>query len=104
MRNKIKHKHYNVWRNIVDSVNRKTHKQYDTNKSRGITICKRWLTFENWLNDMGDAPSGLHYFKRKNNRGHYVPENCYWGEYFKDGVKDKPIKKMNEDDMLKDLW
>lgn len=44
----------------------------------GITVCERWLTFENFLEDMGPKPSGTEIERRDNNLG-YHKDNCYWG-------------------------
>ena len=49
-----------------------THKYYG---GRGITVCDRWLEFENFLADMGECPDGL-FLNRIDDSHGYEPGNC----------------------------
>ena len=45
--------------------------------ARGITVCRRWQKFTNFLSDMGERPQGKT-LERRNGRGNYNPQNCKW--------------------------
>lgn len=69
-----------AWRSWVamrrrcDGSNRPDFKHYG---GRGIAVCERWASFENFLTDMGQPPPGTS-LDRINNDGNYEPGNCRW--------------------------
>ncbi len=71
-------KTYNSWRHMIQRCADLNHKFYHNYGGRGITVCKKWLKFENFLEDMGEPPSAKHSIDRINNNGNYCKSNCRW--------------------------
>lgn len=69
----------NAWHAMVNRCHNPNHPSYlrYSRETGHISVCDRWMVFENFLSDMGYAPKGLS-IERVNNEGDYEPSNCRW--------------------------
>lgn len=70
-------KTYYSWVEMKRRCLNKTRWEYLRYGARGITVCKRWLKFANFLEDMGIKPDGTTLDRLDGTRGYYK-ENCRW--------------------------
>lgn len=68
---------YKAWAGMLTRCRNENQAGYKDYGGRGITVCKRWLKFENFKSDMGECPTG-HQLDREDNSKGYTPSNCRW--------------------------
>jgi len=71
-------KTYNSWRSMLERCRLRGSKSYADYGGRGVQVCDRWLSFENFLADMGERPPGKTLDRYPDNDGNYEPGNCRW--------------------------
>lgn len=76
---KTKTRAYSTWQNMLNRCRNENVRSYKNYGGRGITVCERWHTFENFIDDMG-YPSKDQSIERKNVSLGYFKENCVWAD------------------------
>lgn len=68
---------YQAWQSMMSRCRYPSRDTQNKYVNRGITVCDRWLSFENFLADMGIRPDGMTLDRKENDAG-YAPGNCRW--------------------------
>jgi len=74
-----KTKENKLWFSIKQRCYNPNNISYKDYGGKGITVCDRWLnSYEDFLSDIGRAPTPNHSIDRINVFGNYEPGNCKW--------------------------
>jgi hypothetical protein len=72
-------KEFTAWQNMRRRCYVETNDFFHRYGARGITVCERWRnSFDNFLSDVGCAPSPKYTLGRIENEGNYEPGNVEW--------------------------
>jgi hypothetical protein len=66
---------YSVWDGMMQRCTNPNHQSFKYYQKRGI--CERWMTFENFVADMGPGKVGWTIHRIDNDKGYFL-ENCVW--------------------------
>ena len=69
---------YRTWHSMINRCTNKNSSIYSRYGAQGISVCERWMRFENFLADMGERPDGHSIDRYPDNEGNYGPGNCRW--------------------------
>jgi hypothetical protein len=79
---------YTAWASMISRCSDPKVVTFKHYGGRGIRVCARWQTFENFLSDMGPRPSGQQgnrpaysLDRHPDPNGNYEPGNCRWATW-----------------------
>lgn len=68
---------YGIWQAMRDRCTNSHRSDYKYYGGKGIAVCQRWNSFENFFADMGEPPLGLTLDRIDSSKG-YEASNCRW--------------------------
>jgi hypothetical protein len=76
---KQQHPLFDTWRGMIRRCHDPAYRYYRNYGARGIMVCQRWReSFWAFVDDVSPKPSGAFSLDRRENDGHYEPDNVRW--------------------------
>jgi hypothetical protein len=69
---------YTSWQAMLGRCRNPANDHFAQYGGAGVTVCERWTSFENFLDDMGERPEGQTLDRYPDKTGNYEPANCRW--------------------------
>ena len=93
---------YRTWSGMISRCTNPVMSNYKNYGGRGITVCDRWRSFENFCADMGERPDGMSIERLDGNKG-YEPDNCVWATKAIQSRNRRNSRKLEMDGVTKNI-
>lgn len=91
IQNKTEMREYHTWWRMKQNCKNKNYHGYSNYGAKGITYCKEWERFENFMADMGNMPDDCNSILLVDRSIEYCKFNCKWG------VKERGRPRVNKE-------
>lgn len=71
---------YHKWSTMLKRCNNANSSEFHNYGGRGISVCKKWRTFQGFFDDMGECPPSLT-LERIDVNKNYFASNCKWASW-----------------------
>lgn len=84
---------HGIWTGMLNRCRSPGNSAWKDYGGRGIKVCDRWNDFINFLEDMGEAPTGMSLDRFPDKNGNYEPGNCRWATSKQQAANRRVAKK-----------
>jgi hypothetical protein len=88
---------YATWMMMRQRCENPRNRDWPRYGGRGITVCKRWQSFEAFMEDMGPRPGPDHALTRRSSDLSFRPSTCAWKPR-SEGIRRKAGTKLTRKD------
>lgn len=82
---------YHIWSSMLARCENPKNSSFKNYGGRGIQVCERWHSFEDFYADVGDPPDGRSLDRPDNMKG-YGPDNWRWATRSEQSKNRRPFK------------
>lgn len=94
IKNPTKHPLYWLWQGMKGRCKNPNHVAWKWYGGKGVKVCDRWQTFENFVDDMGERPPNASVDRIDANKD-YEPGNCRWASPKEQGRNKADITRLS---------
>jgi hypothetical protein len=87
---------YTTWQAMIARCTNPKVQAYKWYGLLGVSVCDRWMSFENFLADMGERPVGTTLDRNENSVG-YCKDNCRWADRRTQARNRRTVKFLTRD-------